>query len=298
MAKLKSLIGTTFEIPYNMDFNTCIDATLQAGTFECTINGQYDIKYIFWEDGEASGRTNVDRLVEFQYIAVGSIYVIRNGSATDGMYDGWYLVNDSGLTPLGETITISNITSVEATSEGFTDILLANNVDIKNGDWTFDTPHVLYNGSVIQELSDKEITILCAGKKMLSDIVIVNPAVEEESEPEIGTFRFEEMLLSTSKGETIVFNFNFEVGMTWAEFVNSEYNTPTSVYPSNLKDVVVFINDNDEVQIRYTEPDVTPYDYTTETYVQTIGTQTCNKDDVIKNGYNYVHSSGESGGAN
>ena len=161
-----------------------------------------------------------------------------------------------------------------------------------------DVPRIIYNGEVIAELSDKEITITCAGKKMLSDIVIVNPAVEEESEPEIGTFRFEEMLLSTSKGETIVFNFNFEVGMTWAEFVNSEYNTPTSVYPSNLKDVVVFINDNDEVQIRYTEPDVTPYDYTTETYVQTIGTQTCNKDDVIKNGYNYVHSSGESGGAN
>lgn len=225
---LKSLMGTTFEIPYNMDFNTCIDATLQAGTFECTINGQYDIKYIFWEDGEASGRTYVDRLVEFQYITVGSTYVIRNGSTTDGMYDGWYLVNNSGLTPLGETITISNITSVEATSEGFTDILLANNVDIKNGDWTFDTPHILYNGSVIQELSDKEVVLECAGKKMLSDIVIVNPVVEEE-EVKVSTFE-----IWNTRSHDLDKTFEYEDGMTWEEFINSEYNTGLfAIYGTN-----------------------------------------------------------------
>ena len=42
-----------------------------------------------------------------------------------------------------------------------------------------DIPRIIYNGQVIAELGDGEVTILCIGKKMLTDIVIVNPIVEE-----------------------------------------------------------------------------------------------------------------------
>ena len=52
------------------------------------------------------------------------------------------------------------------------------NGSVEGGVWE-ELPSIIYNNQVIAELGDSEVTILCAGKKMLTDIVIVNPIVEE-----------------------------------------------------------------------------------------------------------------------
>ena len=83
-----------------------------------------------------------------------------------------------------------------------------------------DVPRIIYNNTVIAELSDKEITITCAGKKMLSDIVIVNPAVEEEAS-----------LISFTIDGT---SYQAEEGMTWADWCDSDYSGGTYAPHPNL----------------------------------------------------------------
>ena len=57
------------------------------------------------------------------------------------------------------------------------------NGSVEGGVWEEDDiPRIIYNNEVIAELGDGEVTILCAGKKMLSDIVIVNPVVNNAEE--------------------------------------------------------------------------------------------------------------------
>ena len=83
-----------------------------------------------------------------------------------------------------------------------------------------DVPRIIYNNTVIAELSDKEITITCAGKKMLSDIVIVNRAVEEEAS-----------LISFTIDGT---SYQAEEGMTWADWCDSDYSGGTYAPHPNL----------------------------------------------------------------
>jgi hypothetical protein len=72
-------------------------------------------------------------------------------------------------------------------------------------------------------------TVKCNGKKLASDIVI--EAVEGEEAPKIGTFTHN--YSNNSAQQT----FEFVVGMTWAEWAQSEYGSTSEILIQSSGDV-------------------------------------------------------------
>ena len=76
--------------------------------------------------------------------------------------------------------------------------------------------NITYNGTVIATLNKGESKVIkCANKKMLTDLEI-----EVVEEVQLGTFNIVD---NTNNGA--ITTYQFEEGMTWEEFINSEYNT-------------------------------------------------------------------------
>ena len=125
----------------------------------------------------------------------GSTSLYYNGEATSGAS---YIVNKTGLmdradrqvyTYTGDKKFIGFATTANATEPTYaigdstSSIVAADFLNLYIVEEEIaDVPRIIYNNTVIAELSDKEITITCAGKKMLSDIVIVNPVGNEAEE--------------------------------------------------------------------------------------------------------------------
>ena len=161
------------------------------------------------------GSTELGSVMAGTTTGVGDFTVLENG-VTDGTNTYTYSGNKQFI---GLTST-PNSTNVEYEIGQTYNISTATTLYIVEQEPAADVPRIIYNNTVIAELSDKEITITCAGKKMLSDIVIVNPAVEEEVS-----------LISFTIDST---SYQAEEGMTWADWIDSEYSDGTYAPHPNM----------------------------------------------------------------
>ena len=83
---------------------------------------------------------------------------------------------------------------------------------------------VTYNNSTIAEFTEGKKILKCADKKMLTDVV-----VSYEEDVVLKTFNYTNTSTNSTK------TYTYEEGMTWEEFINSEYNTDDFFYLSLSK---------------------------------------------------------------
>ena len=206
MAKLIDLTGATVTVPAGW--------TASAGYGDYDVFGTFSILNTEYTD------------IEFYCLNIGYKY---NGVSYSGAADVINFEGDSDTPNVFPSdsfvVKFDEVYDGESLIQWFLD----NNATIEGGVWEEeDIPRIIYNNQVIAELGDSEVTILCAGKKMLSDIVIVNPVMEEEG-TKVNTFE-----IWNISSNDLSNSYQYEEDMTWEEFINSEYNTGSfSLYGTN-----------------------------------------------------------------
>lgn len=199
MPKLVDLTGAEISWKSNIDFSNVV------------IYGENNVKAVYYINIKSARPYYPDYYigVELKPSTSEIYYILSTENSSYPMYsdNSWFVFHSS----------ITVIDGLDVTNEDLINLVLAN-AKVTGGVWVEEIEveptikaTITYNDSDVATIQDGQIaTLKCSNKKMKSDVVV---KVEEVEEVNLITFAI---------GGT---TYQAEEGMTWADWVDSEYNT-------------------------------------------------------------------------